>query len=211
MTNLSECIKKSLPIIEPNVVVGEGVDEKNFFDCFIEHVGLTRIEVRGIGGKTQLEENLRTLKITTGFNKVRTLGVTRDADDDYAGAFASVQNALRNVGLAVPREPLTLVGRNPRILVLILPRPNQNGMLEDLCLEAVQGDPAMPCVNTFFGCIEENVPIQPRNLSKAKVHAFLSTRIEEHSRLGLAAKKKYWPFNSGVFDVIREFLGIILS
>lgn len=211
MTDLSEFTKNPLPILEPNVVVGEGLDEQNFFECFIKHVRLSGIEVRDIGGKTKLEENLRTLKITTGYNKISTLGITRDADDDYAGAFTSVQRALRNVGLAVPREPLTLAGSNPRIVVLILPRPNQNGMLETLCLEAVQGDPAMPCLDAFFRCIEDTVPIQPKNKSKAKVHAFLSTREEESSRLGLAAQKKYWPFDSGAFDVIRNFLKILLS
>ena len=197
--------------MEPNVLIGEGIDEENFFKCFIKHADLHGIEVRGIGGKAQLKDSLGALKITTGYNKVRTLGITRDADVDYADAFRKVQLALENVGLAVPREPLTLVGNNPQIVVLILPRPNQNGMLEDLCLEAGQGDPAMACVDTFFRCIEENVPIQPRNKSKAKVHAFLSTREEEHSRLGLAAQKKCWSFDNGAFDIIREFLKILLS
>ncbi|MFX0095074.1 MAG: DUF3226 domain-containing protein, partial [Candidatus Hodarchaeota archaeon] len=107
----------------------------------LNNLNLQGIEVRGIAGKTQLEENLKTLKVTSGFSKVRTLGITRDADEDYTRAFRDVQRAIRNVGLVVPNEPLIFEGENPRVIVYILPRPNQNGALEDLCLEAVQGDP----------------------------------------------------------------------
>ena len=49
----------------------------------------------------------------------------------------------------------------------------------------------------------------PNNLSKARVQAFLSSRIEPGKRLGEAAEAGYWPFNNPVFNPIKDFLSII--
>ncbi len=43
-------------------------------------------------------------------------------------------------------------------------------------------------------------------LGEAKVHAFLSSRIESDLRLGEAALASYWPFDNAVFDPLKDFL-----
>lgn len=80
------------------------------------------------------------------------------------------------------------------------------GMLEDLCLRAVQADPAMPCVNDYFQCVQNQANRQPNNISKARVHAWLSSQLEPDLRLGEAAKNNLWPWASPAFDALRQFL-----
>ena len=50
-------------------------------------------------------------------------------------------------------------------------------MLEDLCLESVADDPAMPCLEEYFRCLEEQLEAGafPSNPSKARVRAFLTS------------------------------------
>ena len=130
----------------------------------------------------------------------------RDADADATSAFQSVSGALRDTGLAVPVVPGQVTGTNVRVGVWIMPDWQRPGMLEDLCLAAVQHDPAMPCVNDYFLCLSHNGLNQPNNLAKARVHTWLASRVEPDLRLGEAAEKGYWPWASVVFEPLKTFL-----
>lgn len=193
-------------ITEPKVLIVEGKDDKNFFEALINHLGLLKIQVKDIGGKTQLKDRLKALVQTSGFTQVTSLGVVRDANDDHVAAFQSVCAALQNANLPVPERPWMAVGNEPKIVVLILPKENENGILEDLCLEAANSDPAMPCVNQYFECIKKQSLNPPSNLSKAMVHAFLASRPDPDLRLGEAAQKGYWPFEDDAFKQVKTFL-----
>jgi hypothetical protein len=52
----------------------------------------------------------------------------------------------------------------------------QQGMLEDICLEAVAEDPAMECVHEYMRCIEGIMPRLPTSEAKARVRSFLVSR-----------------------------------
>lgn len=56
--------------------------------------------------------------------------------------------------LPVPTCPLEPVGNNIRVIVMILPGADEVGALEELCLKAVDQDPAMMCVEKYFKCLE---------------------------------------------------------
>jgi hypothetical protein len=103
---------------------------------------------------------------------------------------------------------LTKVGTDPSVTIMILPRRNTQGMLEDLCLEAVKPDPATPCMEGYFRCLTRN-GITTSNIAKAKIHTFLSSRTRPDLRLGEAALEGYWPFPSSVFDDLKQFLRMI--
>jgi len=105
-----------------------------------------------LAGKTRLASFLQTLTAfpVPGFSAVDSLAITRDADLDAAGAFASVRSALTHGGLAAPAASGQFAGSNPKVGVFILPDGTNAGMLEDLCLASVQADPATPCVDTYF-------------------------------------------------------------
>lgn len=90
--------------------------------------------------------------------------------------------------------------------VLILPDGHNPGMLEDVCLAAIQTNPEMRCVDEYFKCIRETAKRQPGNLAKARVHAWLASQVQPDLRLGNAAQKGYWPWDNPVFDQIKELL-----
>lgn len=194
-------------IISPRLLLVEGKDEILFFGALITELGLQDIQVLQMAGKTKLRETLKALVRTPKFTEVVSLGVVRDADSDYDAAFQSVCDALESVSLAVPQRPLEQFGNAPRVTVMILPKENKPGMLEDLCLESVASTPAMVCVKQYFECLQtRSVPV-PNNLSKAKVHVFLASKPEADKRLGEAAQAGYWPLaRDGVFADVSSLL-----
>lgn len=201
---------RPIEITEPILLAVEGKDELNFFEGLIEHIGLQHIQVWQYEGKTNLRGKLKTLVMSSGFAKVTSLGVTRDADDNYSTAFASVRGALENAGLSAPARALVSTGSHPKVVVMVFPRENMNGMLEDICLDAVSSEPAMTCVTEYFDCLRrEEIRIPHNRLSKARVHAFIASRQEPDLRLGLAAKRGYWPFDHDAFEQLKTLLTLI--
>jgi len=193
-------------IQKSRLLIVEGRDEEEFVSALIADIGLQEIQVAGIGGKTKIRQNLKALVRRPSFSRVEGLGVIRAADNDPKGAFKSVRDALAAAGLPTPKKPLQPVKGHPRVNVMILPSSDRKGALEDLCLEAIGLDPANTCVNGFFECLQDKGVASPKELSKAKVRVFLSSREDPTLPLGLAATKGYLPFEHGVFEPLREFL-----
>lgn len=195
-----------ISIKEIKILVVEGRDEEMFFSALMAHLSLTGIQILSIGGKTQLRSNLKALKATPNFTNVVSLGVVRDADTNAASAFQSVCDALQAAGLPFPERMSVAIGTNPQVVVMILPNGEDPGMLEDLCLAAVANNPAMPCVEEYFDCVQKQADSLPRNMSKAKIHTFLSSKTDPDKRLGEAAQAGYWPWNNPAFNQIKQFL-----
>jgi hypothetical protein len=200
------------PITATKLIAVEGKDELNLLSSLKERLGIGNIEIRCLGGKYSLPTKLKSLIITPGFTSVVSLGVMRDANSNASTAFQSVCDALRNTNLPVPTQPLTPAKAhqaNPQVVVLILPHGASEGMLEDICLQSVAEDPAMTCVERYFECLMRNIGRLPSNLSKAKVHAFLSSRNQPDLRLGDAAKAGYWPLTHQAFNQVKQFLSML--
>ena len=200
------------PITATRLIAVEGKDEINWLTALKDQLEIDNVEIRSLGGISSFSTKIRTLVITPGFANVVSFGIIRDADSNASAAFQSVCAALRNVGLPVPTQPLKPVeatGGGPRVVVLIVPHGESKGMLEDICLQSVGEDPAMTCVEIYFECLTKNLDKLPNNLSKAKVHAFLSSRDQPDLRLGDAAKAGYWPWNHQAFAQVKQFLSLL--
>jgi len=193
-------------ITKPHILAVEGREEELFFQALINHLGLQQIEIKGIAGKTNLRPRLKALASTPGFDQVTFLGVVRDANADPNAAFRSVRDALQAANLPAPERPLSPAGQSPRVTVMILPEQGTQGMLEDLCLRAVAQNPAMPCVERYIQCLQQQGLPLPHNLSKAKVQVFLGSRPEAGKRLGEAALAGYWPWDDRAFEQVKSFL-----
>ncbi len=136
----------------------EGRDAERFFQALLKTTGILDLQIQNFGGVNELHGFLKALAKTGGFKeKVRSLGVIRDAQDDPTAAFQGVCGALRNAGLPVPHRPETAADGTPRVSVLILPRPDRPGMLETICLEAVTDRPIIKCIEQYFACIEKKL------------------------------------------------------
>lgn len=194
------------PITYKKILLVEGHDAFQFFKALLRHLNLlSDIEIRNFGGVGDLDY-LGTLKITDGFDDVISLAIIRDAESNAVSAFDSVSSKLKQTGFDVPLKPMTSTVGSPKISVFILPDCIGNGSLETICLQTVKNDPAMPCVDQFFTCIQNNGLSVPKNIQKANLHAFLSSRPRPHLLLGQAAHKGYWPWNHAALDLLKKFL-----
>ncbi|MCZ6680491.1 MAG: hypothetical protein O7E52_24940 [Candidatus Poribacteria bacterium] len=184
----------------------EGKDEFNFFGALLRHLRRQDVKVGAYDGKDNLRPFLRGLTQLPDFEAVESIGIVRDADDDANAAFQSVCSSLSNANLPVPEAPLALALGQPQVAVMIMPPGANAGMLEDLCLSAFRDDPATPCVDQYFRCIESRLGSLPRHEAKARVHAFLASRERPDLRLGEAALGGYLPWDSPVFESVKTFI-----
>ena len=198
----------------------EGNDERNFFRAFIKHHSgkllLGKIQIQNFGGGTQFSAFLRLLVNSTDFpDKVRSIGIVRDAEDSVKGAFESVQTALRNANAKLSEDDRLPVPDCPEkrkendklaVEVLILPGGGcQEGMLETLLCKSFKDAPENRCIDEFFECVEPLLEEPIKHPDKARTFAYLTTRPDPHHSVGVAAEKK-WDLDHEVFDGIREFL-----
>ena len=192
-------------IVQRKLLVIEGHDDEEFLDALVKHEGLNGIQLHNVRGKANLRPELKALKRTPGFSDVVSLGLIRDADSSVQDTFTSVRDAFRDADLPVPDSPMVPAGNNPQVLVMLMPDCVNTGELEDLCLRSVATQPAMLCVDDYFLCLKNRDIPEPRKLSRAKVHAYL-TSMPELKRLGESAQAGYWPWTSTQFDQLRDFL-----
>ncbi len=190
------------------LVVVEGKDDERFFNALLRQIGLTDVQCIGLGGKDEMgkTERWKSLMLTPGFAQVEALAVVRDADDNPQGAFQSITDTLRNVGLPPPSAPFRTEQGTPKICVIILPDVGSKGELEDLCLQALSNEPVMECVEQFWECVQQREKHPARKVSKAKLHAYLSSRREPGKRLGEAAEAGDIPLDSQAFDGVKQAL-----
>ncbi len=196
-------------IVESKVLIVEGEDEKRFFKSLLSHLSITNIQIFPIGGKTKTRENLKALSLAPNFEYISTLGIIRDADDNASGAFQSVCDALRNINLSVPTDQLVLTDGIPKTVVMILPAPGLNGMLEDICLNAISSSPEMECITQYFDCIHDKTNRLPNNLSKAKLYSYIASSNDPELRLGEAAEKGIFNWDNPSFKQVKSFLKLL--
>ena len=184
----------------------EGREEVLFFGAFLRELEINEVQIRNCGGKDNLGPMLLEIAESPEFHSLQSIGIVRDADTNVAGAFQSVQSALRNAGLQFPRRLLLPTSNTPKISVFIMPDNANNGALEQLCLTVLADDVAMPCVEEFLQCVNVHAPAQPQDQAKARIHAFLASREDPELRLGEAAQRGYIPWNHPAFADLAQFL-----
>ena len=183
----------------------EGNDERNFFEVFIEHLGLANFQIQVLDGKDGLRDSLVTLAGLTGFGNVKKIGIVRDADDSPDAAFQSVRTSLRNAEFPAPDRPEESAGEIPAVSVLILPGDGDVGMLETLLCRTFAGTAVDRCIDGFFRCAEKSgSPIHRPH--KARARAYLATTRDPHLSVGVATKRRHWEPDHEAFAGVRRFL-----
>jgi hypothetical protein len=204
--------KHPISIDLPNQLLVEGRSAEILFETLAGKMGIKdKIQVQNFRGNNELRNFLHTLKVTSGFDIVVSVGIIRDAESNPYNAFRSVCTALENEGFDQPSQPEIFEGANPRIGALILPNANECGMLETLCLQSASDDPAMKCINDYFDCLEEHSNTLPKVMDKARIQAFLASRERTIWLLGEAAQGGYWQWDSPAFDHVKLFLASLAS
>ena len=154
-----------------------------------------------------LRRFLRAFKSASGIENARSLAIVVDANSDRDARERSIRGTLSDMGLPTPVGPLELTSNGQlKVAYLIVPHGVEGTMIEDICLDSVRTDPAMKCVDRYFECIREADVPGPRGNweSKARVHAFLASREQPDLRLGEAAKRGVWSFETDSFHSPKE-------
>ena len=196
-------------IEKPKLLLVEGNDEVRLFGALAKHIGADDVQIRAYQGRNNIRGFLRAVRQAPGYSDLESIAVTRDADENSDGAARSVRDALRATGFPVPESPLEPErGGGIAVRYLIIPPNGETGALEDVCLASVAEDPATACVETYFDCIEQSAHDGPAaaRMSKAKVHAFLSSRENPTLRLGEAAERGVWRFDAPAFAPLKSVL-----
>ncbi len=189
----------------PCLVLGEGKDETRVFKCFLKTLGKDGVQRRDYGGKHRLGSFLDVLPNVTGFSHLRSLLVTRDADDDPEGAAKSIRGGLERAGLPVPDGPGQFTDGPLRVAFLVLPGDGREGMLEDLCMESLAEDSATDCVEEYFACVEKE-GCSPKPRAKAWMGAWLASRERPALRLGEAMERGYLKADAPAFEPLLRLL-----
>lgn len=171
----------------PVLVLGEGLDEVNFFTELCEAHELAGIDLRSYGGRDLLRGELAALRALQ-LDSIASIVIVRDADDSAAAAFASVRDALSDHGFAVPDRHGGLAGETPSTAIWLMPDGKSPGTLETLCWQAAAGDPVAACVEEYVACTERHRVLPEDARHKAHARAWLSTRTRAETRIGLAAQ-----------------------
>lgn len=206
LTSIPQTSDKPKILDRPKLIIGEGKDDLLFLTSLLRHLKITDILVEEYEGKDNLPSYLDTLLKRPGFHDLISIGITRDADRDAGGAFTSIRNHLVRRGLVAPDQPQTMRQGNPSVGILLFPAGLQQGMLEDLLLSAISADPVLNCIDDYFDCVSATTQHLPRQISKAKVHAWLATKHPPDLELGRAAQKGLIDWDSPAFQQLKDFL-----
>lgn len=193
-------------ISQPKLLIGEGIDELRLFTALLQHLQISDVQVEEYEGKGKVDKYLKTLRKRPNFDHLKSLGITRDADTSAQKAFESVCGSLNAHRYAQPKQMAVTVQGSPSISVFILPDCVSPGMLEDVCLASLHNEPDFQCIDPYLNCVRQKANRQPKNLAKARIHAWLASQVEPGKRLAEAAEAGYLDWNNSAFEELIAFL-----
>lgn len=186
----------------------EGNDDKFFMLSLFQKLLIDNIQIISYDGKDNLQVFIKALKTLPNFDKIQSIGFTRDADENDPGkVFYSIKSALIANNFAAPEKIASFAAKKDfevRTGIYIFPDCVKKGELEDLCLQAILDNPEIPCIEQFTQCIAQLKAL--KKLSKTKLYAWLATQDSPSLRIGEAAKKSLIDFEHPAFTTLKRFL-----
>ena len=198
------------------LVICEGKDDQFVIEGLARDLGIVdKLEFRHFAEeKGSLRSFLVAISKSPDFARgaLRSILVTCDADDSFDSRWQSISDATTaafSSNLSRPGEWQKLAG-GPRIAAWINPGPNQNGMLETLCLDAArETDPKVfPCIDNFMDCITEAHGSPLHEKARFYIWSIVAQGPTGQHQLALTkALDKFPPnWNSEAFSGLRDVL-----
>ncbi|CAN5448434.1 hypothetical protein BH10PSE19_BH10PSE19_22700 [soil metagenome] len=196
--NNSEIKKEKLLLVE-------GMDDFRFFLGLLQHLNIDNVQIVEYGGKSKLQRTLTDLSRRPNYSIVDAIGITRDADSDGANTvFNKICDNLKQAKFSVP----TMIGEfsndDCKMGVFVLPNCRDEGELENLCLQAIESHPTMPCAKKLVACLDTNH--QVKKTPKTLLYAWLTTHNTANLQIGSASKRNLFNFESEHFQSLSTFL-----
>ncbi|MHA1669383.1 MAG: DUF3226 domain-containing protein [Promethearchaeota archaeon] len=198
--------KKPVIIEKKRLLLVEGIDEIKFFDAYLRYLDIDNIQVEEVKGKTKFKDELPLIVVNPGFPQLEKIGLIRDADDDFDATLNSVYDRLvQNSLVPIKKHNEFSTSKLPYIGIFIMPGLDTKGSIEDLCLKVINTSNKLDCTNDYIDCIKKSVK-DLNQISKRKVQVYLASQKELCNSLGIGAQKKYWDFDSDIYDDIKKFI-----
>ena len=200
-------MRQPTQIAEATQLLVEGNDYRNFFEKFVQHLGLSNPpQIQDFGGVDELRGFLKAFVKMPNFNTVRSIGIARDAEEGEDAANQSVRSSLDNAKLPMPIEAGLLGTDGLTVRVLILPGGGEPGMLETLLCRTFVDKEVNRCIDEFFECANALPNVSISKPDKARAHAYLTTTQRPERSIGAAAQAGVWHLDHAAFDDVRAFL-----
>ena len=197
------------------LVLCEGTEDRLVMEALAKHAGLEgKLAFQDYAGENKLRLYLSTLKVSPEFRRgefSRVL-VTRDADADFTGAWASVRGAIKAAFSCEPKAPGDWVSipEGAPIAAWVIPGPGRSGMIETLCLDAARSQtPEMfACLDPFFDCLAKVNGSTPHEKVRFALWTIISQGSGAKDRLSIerAIAKLPLDWNDAAFASLRELL-----
>jgi hypothetical protein len=141
-------------------------------------------------------------------DKIRAIGVIRDAEDDAEDTFRGAAEALTNVGLAPPARPMEVTTTRPAIGILIMPHNSSSGCLEHAMIEARQPTVPLQCAEQYLHCI--GVGAKNENWqAKLRVHALIAAADNPAWTLSQSVAGGLWDFTHPSLKIMMDFMRLL--
>jgi hypothetical protein len=203
-------------IIKSKLLLAEGADTLHFFISACEAFSVDDVQVMDFGGIKDLTRYLKALPLFSGYGKVDTIVIARDAEKNPSTAVSNVKRSLRKMGLPVPANSFEFAGTAPRVAYVLFPgfqtdakgkTTLSTGTLEDLCLEIVKDNRTFECVDQYLECLRSKGRTIARP-HKTKLHSYLAGENDFVGlKIGEASQAGAWDWNHSSLkpfkDVIR--------
>jgi hypothetical protein len=186
----------------------------DFFKAYLAHLDwLDVTDILPIGSGDKFEKNLSFIidKEIKNFKQLKSIGIVRDAKDDSVAIFESIKHSLESNGFDAPTNQGRSSTGSPLTRIIILSNENGRGVLESLCIKALEGDPSLVCVHKFFDCLKEKgVSQDVSEVDKAKIHVYLASSLPAKS-LGDLVSSGVLSLDNRVFETLRVDIGAICN
>lgn len=164
----------------PNVILVEGKYDKRIIDAILSSTKPTyQVNVKPIGGKNALKGNLpATVKGLRLHGLTRAvIGIILDNDDNPAGTESSIVDNARRAGLEIPDEPGVLGDGPFRAAHWTVPRPKENGSIEEVILESTD-DEVRQLAEAHVAEVKERGKLKATSEAKAVLQIYSATQTE---------------------------------
>ena len=197
----------------------EGLDDARFFASFLSYLKKEFVQVAAVGGKGEFRKALKSVELARNADKLRSIGVIRDSNDRPQDALKSLESAVEAAGLPKPIKVRTPPDPEQiSVYVALVPGPETPGCLETMLFGVVSA-PERECIDTYLECMSALCEVH--EIDKARLFAYLAVgsipdipktgngmprRSRTGLRLGEAAEKGIWPWESPILGRVKALL-----
>jgi hypothetical protein len=207
----SKALEKS-KIVKPVAVAVEGLDYLyTLLGQIKDDPNLQDVQLWDFQGADDgdLERWLELFATLDGFeDRIRAIGIIRDAEQRAADTLRSTARALKRIGLPAPARAMQPTATKPSVGVLIMPHDSESGCLEHAILEASERDVPLDCAESYLECVGASGTNENWN-AKVKVHALIAAGKNPAWTLSQSLAAGLWDFAHPSLRIMTDFMRLL--